>query len=191
MPTSTRAAEPRNRKVQETTARIGSRFAPSCRSILGSRLTLPILRILVPVHFPVLKLENIQLVLNPLLLHLLLDPTGPVHHRYRRLVPSSLYSIQYDRFFGSKYIVESIFLVAEEIYYIVGIAISHYAYRMFKASESGQGMLFNNNANNEAPLQEQAQYRALREDNIRPNNAPANNNAGGGGFFRGEGVRIG
>jgi hypothetical protein len=62
---------------------------------------------------------------------------------------------------------------------------------MFKASESGQGMLFNNNPNNGAPLQEQAQYQALREDNLRPNNAPANNNAGGGGFFRGEGVRIG
>jgi len=91
----------------------------------------------------------IQLVCRPLLFLLLHNAVHPIKYSHRRLVLITPRSIQYNRFFGNKYTVESVYLLAEEIYFIVAIFLSHYVYRMFKSYSNGEGgMFFNNNNDN-------------------------------------------
>ncbi len=56
----------------------------------------------------------------------------------------------------------SVYLLIEEIYYVVAIFISHYAYKIFKSYSQGNGLMFNNNQPPEGG--QGARYQALRED---------------------------
>jgi len=151
-------------QMQTNSTRASSRTTAFNGSLLSHLICISILHIFVSGFLSLHGLAFTQLVLCAFLLLVCINAASSSFYFTSRLVNILIFSIQYDKLFAHRYIVESVFIIIEILYFAVAIFFSHFVYKHFKNLSNGGGMFFNNN---EAQLQEQGQgqgnYQAVRE----------------------------
>lgn len=144
LPRASWTTNSRTCQMQTISSVFSSRTFTNCGSRLDSRRGYGDFYLSLPFSIPVHGMESTKLVFCAVLLSILPHPNCPIDYSHCGIVTNNLLSIQYGRFFGKKYILDSVYLLVSELYFIVGIFVSHYVYKRFKNHSSGGALLPNN-----------------------------------------------